>query len=327
MTPEGTRMHRWRDLVEVPHGYGPTVVTFGVFDGVHRGHQLVIASAVEQARAAAASSVVVTFDPHPTSVVRPEAVPARLTSLDQRLELFAELGVDAAVVVTFVPERSRQPAEEFIREVAGALRPVGVVVGDDFRFGFKAAGDVALLDRLGSTLGFTVTGLTRSEADPAWSSTKVRERLAAGDVAGAGEILGRPYLIDGPVVRGDQRGRLLGVPTANVPADPAYALPADGVYAGWLTRRDQVDVDPLPAAISVGTKPQFGPHERIIEAHVIDRADLELYDVPVRIEFVARIRGQETFDSVEALIDTMRADIDRTRALVTTSDHGSSSGH
>lgn len=313
-------MHRWRDLVEVPQGYGPTVVTFGVFDGVHRGHQKVIATAVARARSAAAKPVVVTFDPHPAAVVRPEALPARLTSLDQRLELFAELGVDAAVVVAFTPERSRQPAEEFIREVVGALRPVGVVVGDDFRFGFKAAGDVALLDRLGATLGFTVTGLERGDTSAAWSSTKVRERLTAGDVAGAAAILGRPYRVDGPVVRGDQRGRLLGVPTANVPADSAYALPTDGVYAGWLTRRDDAAAVRLPAAVSVGTKPQFGPHERVIEAHVIDRTDLELYDVPVRIEFADRIRGQETFDSVETLIDTMRADIDRTRVLTSVHD-------
>lgn len=307
-------MHRWRDLIEVPQDCGPTVLTFGVFDGVHRGHQKVLAAAVARARAEGVGAVVVTFDPHPASVVRPDTVPARLTSLEQRLELFEENGVDAAVIVTFDPQRSRQPAEEFVREVAGALRPVGIVVGDDFRFGFKAAGDLALLHRLGADLGFTVTGLERAEGG-SWSSTRVRERLTTGDVSGAAELLGRPHRVDGVVVRGDQRGRLLGIPTANVPVDPDEAIPADGVYAGWLTRRDDGS-ERLPAAISVGTKPQFGPHERVIEAHVLDRADLELYDAPVRLEFADRIRGQQRFDSVEVLVEAMRADIERAHELL-----------
>lgn len=308
-------MQRWHDVTEVPGDLGSSVVTIGVFDGVHRGHQRVIGEVLTRAKAAGARSVVVTLDPNPISVVRPDATPRKVASLERRLELFEELGVDGVLVLPFTKERSQQPAEEFVRELVGLLRPVAIVVGDDFRFGFKAAGDVALLTRLGTELGFEVEGITRGAGDPTWSSTAVRERLAAGDVAGAQEVLGHPFRIDGVVVRGEQRGRELGFPTANVPADAALALPVDGVYAGWLTRRDG-DATPLPAAISVGTKPQFGDHELVIEAYVLDRTDLELYDVPVSIEFTERIRGQEVFGSVEELIETMNRDVDKARELL-----------
>jgi riboflavin kinase / FMN adenylyltransferase len=309
-------MLRWNDVTEVPPRTGPTVVTFGVFDGVHLGHQRVVGRTIELARRHQAQSVVVTFDPHPASVVRPDAVPPALATLERRVELFEATGVDAVLVLPFTKDRSQQPAEEFVREMAGALHPKAIVVGTDFRFGFKASGDVALLRRLGEELGFEVEPVDRDAGDPHWSSTAVRQALADGDVKAAADILGHLFRVEGIVVRGDQRGRELGFPTANVPADPKLALPKDGVYTGYLTRADQADAPRLPSAVSIGTKPQFGPHDRVIEAHVIDRDDLELYDVPVIIEFAEYIRGQLVFDDLDGLIAEVERDKDRVRTTL-----------
>ncbi|MFD2079886.1 riboflavin kinase / FMN adenylyltransferase [Actinopolymorpha cephalotaxi] len=343
-------MQRWTDLTGVDPRFGPTVVTIGVFDGVHRGHQRVLARTRELAREHGARSVVVTFDPHPASVVRPEAVPPLLATVERRLELFEAYGMDGVVVVPFDKERSREPAEEFVRELVRALRPVAVVVGDDFRFGHKAAGNVDLLRTLGAELGFAVEGLTRAAkvpstaepaaadpgdpaaldpaaldpADPAGvpvdavSSTAVRDRLAAGDVAGARALLGHTFRVDGLVVEGAHRGRELGFPTANVPASTALALPADGVYAGWLRVADVDAPGPqvLPAAISVGTNPQFGHEPRRVESYVLDRDDLDLYGRPVAVEFVDRVRGQDTYDSVDALVVQIRADVEHVRRVL-----------
>lgn len=323
-------MQRWEEVTDVPPDLGPTAVTIGVFDGVHRGHQRVIRRTVEQARNHGAKAIVVTFDPHPTAVVRPDAVPPLLATLDRRLELFQALGVDGVLVIPFDKERSQQPAEEFVRELAERLRPVAVVVGADFRFGHKATGDVDLLRRLGTQLGFTVEGLTRRDPETqsaapegpaeagAVSSTAVRQRLEDGDVAGANELLGHLFEVEGTVVEGAHRGRELGYPTANVPALPGMALPADGVYAGWLRIRDGgAEGDrPLPAAISVGTNPQFGEEPRRVEAYVLDRDDLELYGVQVVVEFVERVRGQRRFDSVEELVEQMGNDVERIRVIL-----------
>ena len=331
-------MQRWRDLAEVPRDIGPTVVTIGVFDGVHRGHQRVIGRAVELARERGGLAVVVTFDPHPTAVVRPDTVPPLLATLPRRIELFEDYSADAVVVVTFDKERSRQPAEEFVRELVGALHPVAIVVGDDFRFGFKAAGDVGLLRRLGSELGFEVEGLSRKDPasapggpaaaaesvtgsavrTDAVSSTVVRDRLAEGDVAGARGLLGHTFRVDGVVVEGAHRGRELGFPTANVPAAAGMALPADGVYAGWLRVLAAAGPEAglMPAAISVGTNPQFGEEPRRVESYVLDRDDLELYGHLVAVEFVDRVRGQERFDSVDALVEQIAADVERVRAIL-----------
>lgn len=306
-------MQRWNDVTEVPRLPTATVVTFGVFDGVHRGHQRVIGRAVELARERSALAVVVTFDPHPAAVVRPDAAPALLATVDGRVRLFESHGADAVLVLPFTKERSRQPAEEFAREMVGALRASAIVVGDDFRFGFKATGDVELLRRLGAELGFEVEAISRDAGDPHWSSSAVRQALADGDVVAAAERLGHLFRVEGVVVRGDQRGRELGFRTANVPAEPGLALPVDGVYAGYLSYQE---AGRLPAAISVGTKPQFGPHDRVVEAHVLDRDDLELYDVPVTIEFVGRVRGQLVFESVDGLIAEVDRDKERVRLLL-----------
>jgi riboflavin kinase / FMN adenylyltransferase len=330
-------MQRWRDLTDVPQDTGPTVVTIGVFDGVHLGHQRVIGRTVERARALGGWAVVVTFDPHPMAVVRPDAVPPLLATLERRIELFEDYSADAVLVVPFDLARSHQPAEEFVREIVGALRPVAIVVGDDFRFGFKAAGDVALLRRLGGELGFEVEGLTRLdpgavEADArqpvdtkAVSSSGVRQCLERGEVARARALLGHAFRVDGEVVEGAHRGRELGFPTANVPAAAGMALPSDGVYAGWLSVRSDDGarwLTPQPAAISVGTNPQFGEEPRRVESYVLDRDDLELYGRRVAVSFVDRVRGQARFDSVNDLVAQMSRDVERVREIVSAGPEG-----
>jgi riboflavin kinase/FMN adenylyltransferase len=304
----------WRGHDQVDPDLGPSVVTVGVFDGVHRGHRAVVAEVLRRARERGASAVVVTFDPHPLTVVRPEHVPRSLAPIELRLELLDALGVDGSLVLPFTPEVSRWSPEEFVdRILVGALHAVEVVVGEDFRFGHRAAGDVTRLVELGAARGFTVDGVDLAGDDTArWSSTRVRDLLDQGDVEAAAEVLARPYLVRGPVVRGDQRGREIGYPTANLALDPVTAVPADGVYAGWLVRADGTR---LPAAISVGTNPTFDGTQRRVEAYVLDRDDLELYGETVSVEFTHRLRGQVRFDSVPALVEQMALDVDQARTL------------
>jgi riboflavin kinase/FMN adenylyltransferase len=316
----------WRSLEEVPADLGRTVVTVGNFDGVHRGHQHVVRRAREVAQDLGGLPVVaVTFDPHPIAVLRPEHAPPTLTTLETRAALLAEAGVDDVLVVPFTREVASWPPERFVGEVlVDALRASAVVVGANFRFGAKAAGDVALLTDLGRTHDFTTEGIALDGGPQVWSSTYVRNCLVAGDVEGAAEALGHPFTVRGEVVKGDQRGRGLGYPTANVPTTGMHAAPADGVYAGWLRRLDTATgSDPapdgvlMPAAISVGTNPTFdGERERRVESYVLDRDDLELYGVPVEVSFVARIRGMLRFDSVEELVARMHDDVARTRDLL-----------
>ena len=319
-------MRIWRSLEEVPADLGRTVVTVGNFDGVHRGHQHVVRRAREVAHGLGDLSVVaVTFDPHPIAVLRPEHAPPTLTTLESRAALLAEAGVDDVLVVPFTREVAGWSPEQFVRDVlVGALHASAVVVGANFRFGAKAAGDVALLTDLGRSHDFTAEGIALDGGPQVWSSTYVRNCLVAGDVEGAAEALGHPFTVRGEVVKGDQRGRELGYPTANVPTTGRHAAPADGVYAGWLRRLDTATRSGpasieglLPAAISVGTNPTFdGERERRVESYVLDRDDLELYGVLVEVSFVARIRGMLRFDSVEELVATMHDDVARARQLL-----------
>jgi riboflavin kinase / FMN adenylyltransferase len=303
----------WRSTGEVPADLGRTVVTIGNFDGVHLGHQHVIRRAREVADDLGVERVVaVTFDPHPIAVLRPEHAPPTLTDITTRVVLLDRAGVDAVLVVPFSREVADWTPEHFVDEVVtGALDAAAVVVGANFRFGNRAAGDVATLRELGVERGFTAEGIPLDGGPQVWSSTYVRNCLSAGDVEGAAEALGRTFGVRGEVVRGDQRGRELGYPTANVPPGGS-AAPADGVYAGWLRREDTGEV--FPAAISVGTNPTFaGERERRVEAYVLDRDDLELYGVVVEVLFVGRIRGMRRFDSAEQLVETMADDVRRTR--------------
>ena len=310
-------MQTWRSLGEVPADLGRTVVTIGNFDGVHRGHRTVI----ERARAAARDLdvhhvVAVTFDPHPMAVLRPEHAPSTLTSIETRCELLAEAGVDDCLVLPFDREIALWSPEQFIdRILVAALHARAVVVGANFRFGNRAAGDVTTLRELGGDRGFEVEGVALDGGPQVWSSTYVRTCLATGDVAGAAEALGRPFTVRGVVVKGDQRGRDLGFPTANVPTSAMAAAPADGVYAGRLRRCDTGEI--YPAAISVGTNPTFdGDRERRVESYVLDRTDLDLYGVEVEVSFVERLRGMVKFDSIEGLVKTMNDDVRRARELL-----------
>ena len=310
-------MQRWRGLGEVPGDWGRSVVTIGSFDGVHRGHQLIIGRAVERARELGVSSVVVTFDPHPSEVVRPGSHPPLLAPQHRRAELMSELGVDAVLVLPFTPAFSQLSPEDFVRLVlVDALHAAVVVEGPNFRFGHRASGNVEMLAELGGRYGFTVDLLdltvhgSLGESVP-FSSTLTRRLVAEGDVAAAAEVLGRPHRVEGTVVRGAQRGRELVYPTANVETLPHTAIPADGVYAGWLT----ADGERMPAAISVGTNPTFDGTARTVEAYAIDRIGLDLYGLHVSVEFLAYLRGMEKFETIEALLDRMADDVKQARGL------------
>jgi riboflavin kinase/FMN adenylyltransferase len=308
----------WRSLDAVADDLGRTVVTIGNFDGVHLGHQHVIRRAREVAGELGVEHVVaVTFDPHPIAVLRPEHAPPTLTTIETRVDLFEQAGVDDVLVVPFTRDIAGWSPDRFIEEIlVGALHAKAVVVGANFRFGSRAAGDVATLREAGERHDFVTVGIALDGGPQVWSSTYVRNCLAAGDVEGAAEALGRPFTVRGEVVRGDQRGHELGYPTANVPTTGMHAAPADGVYAGWLRRLDGDD-EPMPAAISVGTNPTFeGERERRVESYVLDRDDLELYGVPVEVSFVTRLRGMLRFDSVDALVETMADDVARARAVL-----------
>lgn len=312
-------MRVWRSVAEAEGKLEASVVTIGVFDGVHRGHRAVIARAAKQAAALQVPLVALTFDPHPLTVVRPDHAPPLVATLEHRVRLLGDAGADAVLVLPFDDVRAGQSALDFVDEVlVGALHAKVIVVGEDFRFGYRAAGDVALLVALGRDRGFVVDAVA-PVSDPGrhrWSSTYVRDRVAAGEVEEAMRALGHPFRVEGVVVRGDRRGRQLGYPTANVPPAAGFAVPADGVYAGWLTRLDREGEPSLPAAISVGTNPTFDGTERRVEAYVLDRDDLELYDVPVAIEFVARLRGQVRFDAVPELLAQMAKDVASARELL-----------
>jgi riboflavin kinase/FMN adenylyltransferase len=306
----------WRALDDVPAGLGRSAVVIGNFDGVHLGHRSVLRRARAVADDRALTLVAVTFDPHPMAVLRPEHAPVTLTTIDERAALLGESGADAVLALPFTREVSMWSPEEFVdRVLVAALHAAVVVVGANFRFGHRAAGDVAILTAAGAARDFVVEGVDLDGGPQVWSSTYVRTCLAAGDVAGATEALGRPVTVRGVVVRGDQRGRELGFPTANVPTGEGTATPADGVYAGWLRRLDTGER--LPAAISVGTNPTFDGHrERRVESYVLDRDDLELYDVEVEVTFVDRLRGMVRFDSVEDLVLQMHDDVDRARTML-----------
>jgi riboflavin kinase/FMN adenylyltransferase len=309
----------WRSLEEVPGDLGRTVVTVGNFDGVHLGHQHVIRRAGEVAGELGLDRVVaVTFDPHPIAVLRPEHAPPTLTTISRRLELLGDAGVTDVLVVPFSREIAAWPPERFVEEIlVGGLHARAVVVGANFRFGNRASGDVALLERMGADLGFATEGIALDGGPQVWSSTYVRNCLAAGDVEGAGEALGHHYTVRGKVARGDARGVALGYPTANVPTAGLNAAPGDGVYAGWLRRLDHPDATRMPAAISVGSNPTFeGERERRVEAYVLDHTDLDLYDADVEVGFVSRIRGMHRFDTVDALREAMAEDVRRTREVM-----------
>ncbi|WP_418277278.1 bifunctional riboflavin kinase/FAD synthetase [Isoptericola jiangsuensis] len=314
---------------EVPDGFGPSVVTIGNFDGVHRGHQAVLGRLVRLAHGDDRAAVAVTFDPHPARVHRPEVAPELITGLDDRLELMAATGLDAVLVVPYSLQFAAQSPEEFVtRYLTGALGARSVVVGHDVRFGSGNVGTLATMVELGGRHGFEVVAVDDegSVPEPAggrqrWSSSAARALLAEGDVAQAADVLGRWHRVRGTVVHGDARGRELGFPTANL-GSISGMVPADGVYAGWLRRptlaaRDARHDDVLlPAAVSIGTNPTFDGVERRVEAYVLDRTDLDLYDEVVVLELVEHLRPTLRFDGVAALVEQMHDDVARARQVL-----------
>ncbi|GAA4619241.1 bifunctional riboflavin kinase/FAD synthetase [Saccharopolyspora hordei] len=324
-------VQRWRGLEQLPGGWGRCVVTIGVFDGVHRGHQQLISHAVRQARRRGVPCVLMTFDPHPSEVVRPGSHPAQLTTLRRRAELVEQLGVDVFCVLPFTREVSRVPAEEFVHEVlVEKLHAAEIVVGENFTFGHKAAGNIDLLTKLGERFGFEVSsdallsGPVERADDPSgtsvtFSSTYIRSCIDAGDVVAAASALGRYHRLEGIVVRGAGRGGTeLGFPTANLSTPPHAAIPADGVYACWFTHRHRGSGEPgptLPAAVSVGSNPTFSGTERTVEAYVLD-VDADFYGEHVDLDFVRRLRAMERYDTVDALVEQMRHDVAETRRVL-----------
>lgn len=304
------------DLRAVPRA--GSAVSIGFFDGVHVGHQATIDRMIAHAAGHDLRSVVVTFDRHPLQIVRPDKVPPLLMTSARRARTLAELGPDLVLVLVFDERLRMLAAEAFVEQVLRDVLDVRhIVVGHNFRFGHRAAGDVALLRDAGAREGFTVDGVDLLAADGApVTSTRIREALAVGDVATAGRLLGRPFVIDGTVVHGDHRGRGLGFPTANLMTDPRCMVPGPGVYAGLLSHPDGRT---LPAVTSVGTNPTFGGEGLRVESYVLD-FDEDLYDLQVAVDLRRRLRGQRRFDGTEALIAAMDADVRAARASLAGAD-------
>ena len=307
-------MERWRGVDAIPPGWGRCVLTIGVFDGLHRGHQELVHATVTRAAEMGLPAVMMTFDPHPAEVVRPGSHPAELITLRRKAELAAELGIDAFLVLPFTVAVSAVEPEDFVHDViVDRLHAACVVVGENFRFGHRGAGDLALLRTLGARFGFTAlgVGLISKDALPV-TSTLVRASVDAGDVHAAAEALGRPHRVEGVVVHGDGRGGSeLGYPTANLDVVPHGAVPADGVYAGWFLLGDRRS----PAAISIGSNPTFSGRVRTVEAFVLDQGG-NFYGRRVALDFVERLRGMVRYDTVEALIEQIGRDVAQTREIL-----------
>jgi riboflavin kinase / FMN adenylyltransferase len=316
----------FRDPAEIPAGFGPSVVAIGKFDGVHSGHRAVIDRARVEAATGDARMVAVTFDRNPLAVLRPELCPESLIGVTQKLQLLAETGIDATLMLHFDEHLANLTPREFVQHVlVDALAVRTVLVGSDFRFGRGGAGSPEVLRELGAELGFDVDvidDVRAIEAGRRVSSTWIRELLTAGEVEAAAKLLGRPASVWGEVVHGLKRGRELGFPTANLSPSLEGFVPADGVYAGWLI--DEGSPDGLrsgvryPAAISVGVNPTFDDVDvRQVEAYVLDETDLELYGHRVEVQFVGRIRGMVAFEGIERLIEQMSDDVRKVRVALT----------
>jgi riboflavin kinase/FMN adenylyltransferase len=303
-------------LDSVPNDWPASAVSIGKFDGVHAGHRAVIAELEGIAAREELATVVVTFDRHPLALLSPKDSPSTLVSAEQKLKLIAETGVDATLLLAFNRALSNMPPREFIERIlVTALHARFVLVGSDFRFGFKGAGDVALLRELGHEFGYEVRIINdvKPDGERRVSSTWIRELLGLGDVSAAGRLLGHRPTVRGLVVHGAARGRELGFPTANLSAESEGLIPADGVYAGWLTDAGTR----YPAAISVGNNPTFdGVAQKQVEAYVLDETDLDLYDHVVDVSFVERIRGMVAYAGIDPLIEQIRDDVARVRPIL-----------
>ncbi|AKE41436.1 Riboflavin biosynthesis protein ribF [Corynebacterium kutscheri] len=315
----------WHGLDDVPQDFAASVVTIGVFDGIHRGHRLLISEATQRARSLGVPSLLLTFNPHPLAILRPDHMPPMLGSVAQRADLAEELGVDHMLALNFTADLSRKTPEEFFHDiVVGTLKAKAVVVGENFTFGFKAAGTTATLRKLcaDNSVELTVVPLL-TEDDTVVCSTFIRNALTQGNIRQANWALGREFSVKGEVVRGAGRGgKELGFPTANLYFPDSVALPRDAVYAAWFTVVSEAPIDGdiqrgvrYPAAVSVGHNPTFGDERRSVESYVIDR-DADLYGHTVVVEFVDHVRDMEKFSGVEELLDAMARDVENTRQIL-----------
>ena len=307
------------DCSLIPFPGEDAVITIGAYDGLHLGHQTVIAEVVEQAKRTGRRSAVVTFDRHPAVIVRPESAPKLLTDHEQRMELLEATGIDAAVVLPFDEAQSQEAPISFIERVlVRCLSTKLIVVGSDFHFGRNREGNVDLLREVGKTYGFEVAPVVlipRADGvDEPVSSTAIRRALAGGNVEMAAAMLTRPFEARGEVVQGDQRGRLLGFPTANVEVPNRTCLPADGVYAGWYERPDGTT---HPCAINLGRRPTFYEHadSSLLEAHLIG-FEGDLYGEAAKIRFTNFLRSERKFDGIDALVAQLNADVDHAKELL-----------
>ncbi|HVL90860.1 MAG TPA: bifunctional riboflavin kinase/FAD synthetase [Actinomycetota bacterium] len=306
-------MNIYRSTDDIPPGIKPTAVTIGVFDGVHKGHQMLIRRVVELARETGATPGVVTFDRHPLEVVAPGKEPAMISTVEQRAEVLGGLGIEFVLVLTFDEQLRMLEPHEFVRQIlVDGLGVTHVVVGSNFRFGYHHAGTVATLHDLGAFEGFGVDIFSLLGGQDAISSTLIRRQIAGGEVEVVAEELGRPFRLEGEVVRGAGRGKGLGVPTANLQISARMALPKLGVYAGWLTAAGRR----RPAVVNVGLNPTFEDRsDPVVEVHVLD-FDGDLYGKTVAIEFTHRLRDELKFDGPDPLVEQIRADIAQARALL-----------
>ena len=302
-----------RELEEA-HFDKDSVLTVGVFDGVHRGHQHLIGKVVNEARSRGLAAGVLTFRNHPDSVLNPNFQPQYITSIDERTRLIREAGADFVVPVTFDREVAGLRARKFAQLLRNKLGMRGVVVGPDFAMGYRREGNVEYLSKLGAELGFSVTVVELlSEGGDAVHSTSIRKSLAEGNVGDVASKLGRNFEISGTVVAGEKLGRTLGFPTANIEVGPKMAVPGNGIYATLA----YVDGEPHIAATSIGTRPTFDGKGRTIEAFLLE-FDRNLYNKQLRLEFVQRLRDELKFDSVDALLEQMELDVEQTRELLQT---------
>ncbi len=298
-----------------------SVVVIGNFDGVHRGHQVLLAKASELAAELAHGGtalpvIAVTLWPHPMTVLVPDRAPRLLTTLEERIALLKHYGADQVRVVQFNREVTAWTPARFVETVLRPLDPAAIVVGSNFTFGRGARGNPQTLrDLFGGNIPVLDLDLVEI-GDRKSSSSYIRSELEQGDVATAARHLGRWFRLSGVVMLGDQRGRSLGFPTANLPVSADLVCPADGVYAGWLTVLDGTDHRPLPAAVSVGTNPTFDGVERRVESYVLDRTDLELYGLRIGVDFVCQLRGQLRFSGAQELIAQMKRDVADTRTAL-----------
>lgn len=297
------------------------VVTIGAYDGLHRGHRTVIDQVKSRAQELGARSVVVTFDRHPASIVRPESAPKLLTTLDQKLELLASTGVDATALVSFDENQSHEtPVDFVIRVLVNTLAARSVIVGSDFHFGYMRQGNVTLLREMGERHDFLaepVVLVPRTDGiDEPVSSTGIRRALAGGNIDVVNNLLGRPYELRGTVVKGDQRGRTIGFPTANVEVPSQMCLPADGVYAGIYRRPDGSEHG---CAINLGRRPTFyeNAESSLLEAYLLDFAG-DLYGESAAVSFISFLRGERRFDDLESLKSQLVLDIEHARSAVAT---------